>query len=153
VAWNAIRKNCCLLFFGGCPVHNAITAHAGLLPHGLDDMALAHAAPSHQHQIGPAADEIAGGQFLDLHAIEGLRIELPVESFERFVLREAGFPDAARIGLRAQQQIEKLKMRKTFLLGSGESSSIDAGSSGIPSAVLPGRGGRQQTHSQFIARS
>jgi hypothetical protein len=112
---------------GGCPVHNAVTADAGLLPHGLNDMALAHAAPAHHRQIGPAADKIAGGQFLDLHAVEGFRIELPVESFERFILREPGFPDAAchgtftaRIGLCAQQQIEELQVSKTLLLSFGE---------------------------------
>jgi hypothetical protein len=42
---------------------------------------------------GRFPDEIAGGQFLDLHAVEGFGIELPVEPFQGLAVRKASFPD------------------------------------------------------------
>src|SRR5215467_769759 len=100
---------------------------ARFLPQCLYDVALAHTAPTDQNEISTAADEIAGGQFFDLHPIEGLRIELPVETFQGFTLRKVRVPNAPRhralapcVGLCAQQQIEKTQVREALLLGPRE---------------------------------
>src|ERR1017187_6611919 len=68
----------------------------------------------------------AGGQFLDLHAVEGFGIELPVEPLQGLAVRKASFPDpprdsafAARGGLRPQQQVEEVQVRETLLLRLG----------------------------------
>ena len=42
-------------------------------------MTLSDSAPADHDQVVAAPDEIAGGQFLDLHAVEGFGIELPVK--------------------------------------------------------------------------
>src|SRR6516162_55682 len=97
--------------------------HAGLLAQRLNDVTLAHAAPAHQDKIGAPADEVARGQLLDLHAIEGLGIELPVEAFQSFVLLKMCVSDAslhralpACVCLRTQQQIEEMQVRETLFL-------------------------------------
>ena len=101
--------------------------YAGPLPQGLHDVALAYAAPADQDQVGTAPDEIAGGQFFNLHAVKGFRVELPVEAFQGFTLGETGLPDAARHGafaagasLLAQQQIEELKVGEAFFFRPGQ---------------------------------
>ena len=106
---------------GAGPIQNAMSVNAGLLPQSLNNVTLSDSAPTHQNQIGPAPDEIPRGQFFDLHPVEGFRIELPVEALQRFILRKARFSNpacygafATSVGLRAQQQVEKLKMGKVL---------------------------------------
>src|SRR5262245_52052611 len=102
---------------GGGAVQNAIPMDAGLLPQGLNDVALADSAPADQDQVGPAPDKIACCQFLDLHTVESFRIELPIKAFQRLILRKAGLSNPARhaaltagIGLNSQEQVEKMKV-------------------------------------------
>jgi hypothetical protein len=52
-------------------VSHAITQYTGLLAHGLDQMALPHAALADHDQILFPADEIGPGQRLDLEPIDG----------------------------------------------------------------------------------
>jgi alanine racemase len=73
-----------------------------------------------------APDEIAGGQFLDLHAVKSLGIEFPVEPLQGLAVRKASFSDPprdgaflVRIGLRPQQQIEEVEMREALFLRLG----------------------------------
>ena len=86
-------------------------------------------APTYKHQVGPAPDEIAGGQLFDLQAVEGLGIELPVEGLQGFALRETRLPDATlhrvfmpRCSRRPQELIEEAEQREALLLGLGEES-------------------------------
>jgi len=53
-------------------------AHTSSPAHGLRQKTFSHAALPYQDPIAPAADEVAGGQFLDLRPVDG-RIEGPVE--------------------------------------------------------------------------
>jgi hypothetical protein len=46
--------------------------------------------------LGSAPNEIAGGQLFDLSPVEGLGIELSVESFPGFTLRETRLAEAVR---------------------------------------------------------
>jgi hypothetical protein len=101
--------------------------HARLLPQRLNDVTFPNTAPAHHQQIGPAADEVAGGQRFHLHSVKCSRIEVPVESFQGFALGKARFPDAARhgafsarAGFGAQQAIQKAEVRKAFFLGPSE---------------------------------
>ena len=100
---------------------------AGLLPKRLNDMTFSDTAPTDHDQVGPAANKIAGGQFFQLHPVKGLGVEVPVEGFQGFVLGKAGLADAtshgafaARIGLVAQQPIEKAQMRRALFLARAE---------------------------------
>jgi hypothetical protein len=52
-------------------------------------------ALAHPDQILPAADELACGQGLDPHPIDGRRIELPIEVEQRLGFGETGLTDAA----------------------------------------------------------
>src|ERR1700680_241489 len=86
-------------------------------------MTLPNTAPTDHDQVSPAANEIAGGQFLHLHSVKCFRIEVPVKAFQRFVFGESRFPDAARhcaltpcAGFGAQQPVEKAQVRVAFLL-------------------------------------
>src|SRR5580658_5238293 len=97
--------------------------HAGFLPQSLNDVTLPNAAPTHHHQVGLAADEVAGGQLFQLHPVKCFRIEGPVEALHSFVLGKAGFPDASRhrafppcSGLGSQQPVEKAQVREAFFL-------------------------------------
>src|SRR5439155_17135475 len=74
-----------------------------------------------------AADESARGQLLDLHAIDGLAIELPVKLSQRLAFVEAGFADAigdaafATLGrLRGDEPVQELLVRQTLPLGTGQ---------------------------------
>ena len=71
---------------------------ARFLAECLDHVTFTNAAPADHDQIGPAADEVACGQFFDLHSIKRLWIEVPVEAFQRGVLGKTSLPDAARNG-------------------------------------------------------
>lgn len=97
---------------------------ASFLPQGLKDVTLSHPAPTHHDQIGSAPDEVSGRQLFDLLTVEGLGIELPVETFQRFVLGEVCFPDApvdrtfaASVGLLADELIEKIEIRELLFFG------------------------------------
>ena len=57
-------------------------------------MTFADTALTHPDQVLPAADELAAGQRLDPHSIDGRRVELPIEVGQRLALGEAGFADA-----------------------------------------------------------
>jgi hypothetical protein len=94
------------------------------LPQDLDNVTLPNSTPTHQDQIGSTPDEISGSQLLDLPAVEGLGVELPVEAFQGFVLSEVCFPDAllngtfaASVGLLADELIEKIQMREILFSG------------------------------------
>src|ERR1035438_188848 len=100
---------------------------AGLLSQGLNNVTLSNSTPAHQDQVIAAPDEIAGGQFFDLHAVEGFGIELPVEPLQGLAVRKASFLDPprdgafpARVGLCPQQQIEEVQMRETLFLRLGQ---------------------------------
>ena len=80
---------------GGGAVQNAIAVYAGFLPQSLNDVTLSDSAPTNQNQVAPAPDEIAGGQLFDLHPVERLGIELPVETLQTLVLGEARLPSRA----------------------------------------------------------
>src|SRR3990172_2997275 len=87
-------------------------------------MALAYAALAHHDEVVPAADEVAGGQLLDLHAIDGGGIELPVEGFQVPGFSKASLADAVLdaafaplVGLLADQGFEEFQMREVFALG------------------------------------
>ena len=74
------------------------------------------------------ADEVAGGEFLDLQAVD-LGIELPVEGVQGFAFLEVGLTDAALDGaiaasggLLAKKQIEELQMRQCLFIGAFEDS-------------------------------
>jgi hypothetical protein len=93
---------------GGRAIQNAVALDADLLPQGLNDVTFSDAAPADHDQVVAAPDEIAGGQFLNLHAVEGFGIEPPVEPLQGLGVRKASFPDpprdgafATRVGLRA----------------------------------------------------
>jgi len=97
---------------------------ASFLPQGLKDVTFSHPAPTHHDQIGSAPDEVSGRQLFDLLTVEGLGIELPVETFQRFVLGEVCFPDApvdrtfaASVGLLADELIEKIEIRELLFFG------------------------------------
>src|ERR1039458_6234216 len=88
----------------------------------LDDVTLSASPPADQDQVIAAPDEIAAGQFFDLHAVEGFGVELPVEPFQGLAVRKTGFPNAprdgafpARVGLCPQQQIEKVQRERETL--------------------------------------
>src|ERR1039457_7208987 len=112
---------------GGSAIQNAVALDADLLSQRLDDVTLSDSTPADQDQVIAAPDEIAAGQFFDLHAVEGFGVELPVEPFQGLAVRKTGFPNAprdsafpARVGLCPQQQIEKVQVRETLFLRPGQ---------------------------------
>ena len=60
----------------------------------LDDAAFADTALANEHQVVLAADERAGGQFFDLHAVNRGGVELPVEAGQGVRIAETGLADA-----------------------------------------------------------
>src|ERR1017187_1108545 len=107
---------------GGSAIQNAVALDADLLSQRLDDVTLSDSTPADQDQVIAAPDEIAAGQFFDLHAVEGFGVELPVEPFQGLAVRKTGFPNAprdgafpARVGLCPQQQIEKVQRERDSL--------------------------------------
>src|ERR1022692_3592037 len=112
---------------GGSAIQNAVALDADLLSQRLDDVTLSDSTPADQDQVIAAPDEIAAGQFFDLHAVEGFVVELPVEPFQGLAVRKTGFPNAPRdnafperVGLCPQQQIEKVQVRETLFLRPGQ---------------------------------
>ena len=96
----------------------------GLLPQGLNNVALPDSTPTHQNQIGATPDEVARSQLFDLPAVESLGVELPIEAFQGFIFGEVCFPDAAldgtftaSVGLLADELIEKVQMREILFFG------------------------------------
>src|ERR1017187_1434365 len=81
---------------GGSAIQNAVALDADLLSQRLDDVTLSDSTPADQDQVIAAPDEIAAGQFFDLHAVEGFGVELPVEPFQGLAVRKTGFPNAPR---------------------------------------------------------
>jgi hypothetical protein len=86
----------------------------------LHQKTLADAALTHQDEIALAANEVAGGQFLDLGPADG-GIEIPVEAIEGADLAEARFTNAAfnrsftaLVGQVAQETVDELQVRPAF---------------------------------------
>jgi len=78
-------------------------------------------------EVFPAADEISARKGLDLHAVDRLGIEGPIEIFEGPDLREVRLPDTPLdpsalplSGLLGDQALDELQMRETFLLCTGK---------------------------------
>src|ERR1017187_770828 len=61
--------------------------NAALLSHRLDDVTLSDSTPADQDQVIAAPDEIAAGQFFDLHAVEGFGVNCQLNPSK--VLRSA----------------------------------------------------------------
>jgi len=104
-----------------------VTLDASLRSQGLHDATFSDSAPAGQNRVGPAPEEIARGQFFDVHAAESLGIALPVEPCQCFILRQARFPNAARHGaftagssLRPQPQIEEVQRGEALLFRLGQ---------------------------------
>src|ERR1017187_2745213 len=57
---------------GGSAIQNAVALDAALLSQRLNDVTLSDSTPADQDQVIAAPDEIAAGQFFDLHAVEEL---------------------------------------------------------------------------------
>jgi hypothetical protein len=74
------------------------------------------ALPNH-HQVLVAAEELAGSQLLDLGAVDGWGIELPIEIAQVFVFPKAGLSDppfdgplpAARRGF-SQDELQEVQV-------------------------------------------
>ena len=87
-------------------------------------MALSHAALADHDEVLAAADELAGGELLDLRAVDGRGVERPVEILQILVLVELGVsnppfhgpPAAARRRL-AEDQFQEAQVRQPLLLG------------------------------------
>jgi hypothetical protein len=86
-------------------------------------MAFAHAALADEDEVLLAADEVAGGERLDLDAADG-GVEVLIELGERLELAEAGLFDAAleaaytaQAGLIGEQALEEVEVSETGVLG------------------------------------
>src|ERR1700677_3209495 len=98
-----------------------IAVDTSSVPQRLDDMTFPDAAPAYHQEIGAPTDEVSCGQFFDLHSIEGLWVEVPVEPFQGLIVSETGLADATldgtlspRAGFGAQQEIEKTQVRQVL---------------------------------------
>ena len=80
---------------GGGSVDNAKAKGASLHPDGLDDVAFSDARLSDQDQVGAASDELTRGKLLDLNAVEGFTIEVPVEVLDQLSFGELGSSDTS----------------------------------------------------------
>jgi hypothetical protein len=93
------------------------------LANRLDQEAFAHAALSDQDDVVVAANELGGGQFLDLGAVNRA-IEVPIKAGQGLGLAETGLTDAmgdaafaAQVGLLGDHQVQELQMRQTLAIG------------------------------------
>ena len=100
-------------------------------------MALSDAALPHHHEVLVAAEELAGGQLLDLGTVDRLGVELPVEVREVPVFAELGLPNppfdgplAAAGGRFSEDQLQEVQVRQPFLVGTGQRRVEDLGGEG-----------------------
>src|SRR5579884_1844770 len=90
-------------------------------------LAFSYPALPDQDEIIPAPDEGGGGQLLDLDAVDGVTVELPVEGTQRLEFTEPRLADPAgdaalpALGrLIGQEQVQELLVRPGFPLGAGQ---------------------------------
>jgi hypothetical protein len=100
--------------------------HTDTTAQRFEQKSLADARLSYHHEITFAADEVGGGQFLDLWPLHGA-LEVPVELLQETDLAKAGIVDAAfdgafaaLVGQAAEQAMGELQVRPAFLLGLAE---------------------------------
>jgi hypothetical protein len=68
----------------------------GAQSQSLNDVTLSDSRLTDDDEIGAARDELGGGEFFDLDAVD--RIELPVKSFQSFAFFKMGVSDTALHG-------------------------------------------------------
>ena len=112
---------------GAGGVADAVALGTGGHSHRLHDSALSHAALARDDEVVSAANELPGGQGLDLYAVDGFGIEVPVEAFQRHRFAEAGLanaafdrPLAAEVGLGAEHVREEFQRAPPLLLRLGQ---------------------------------
>jgi len=112
---------------GAGRVADRVAQHARRLGDRLDQERLAHPRLPDEHQVVLAPDEGAAGQFLDLCAVDGLSIELPVERTQRLAFAEAGLADAmgdtpfaAAVRLLGDEPVQEVLVRQALPLGVGQ---------------------------------
>ena len=62
--------------------------HTTTPPNGLDQMALPHTGMAHQQQACPHAGQSPPSPVAPSRPVDGRRVKLPVEAFERLVFSE-----------------------------------------------------------------
>ena len=87
-------------------------------------MSLADSALTDHQEIIATPDEVPRGQFFDLGAVDCRGVELPVETFQRFVCGEVRITNpplndsfTLLYGLSAEESIQQLQMGPAALLG------------------------------------
>ena len=100
-------------------------------------MAFSDAASPYHHEILVAAEELTGGQLLDLGAVDHLAVEFPVEIREVLVFAELGLsnppldgPLAAAGGRLAEDQLQEVQVGQPLLVGAGQRRVEDFGRQG-----------------------
>jgi len=108
---------------GAGEVANAETVHTGTTAQRFEQKRLADARLPDHHEVTFAADEVGGGQLLDLWSLHAA-FEVPVELLQETDLAEAGIVDtafdgafASLVGQAAEQAMSELQVRPAFLLG------------------------------------
>ena len=103
---------------GAGDVADGVAQRTRTLADRLDQERFSHAALPDQDEIVPASDEGGGGKFLDLNAVDGRSVELPVEGAQRLEFAEACLADAAGdaafpalTGLVGDEQVQELLVR------------------------------------------
>ena len=111
---------------GAGEVADAEAVYTGTTAQGFQQKTFADATVTDQDEIAFAADEVAGGQFLDLRPMDSA-LEVPVELLQQTDLAEARVADttfdgplAPLIGQATQQTVGELQVRPTFLFGLGQ---------------------------------
>lgn len=111
---------------GATEVTNAEAMHTSTTAQRFEQEALADARLSDQNEVAFAADEVAGGQFLDLGSLDRA-LEVPVEVLQQTDLAEVRLVDptfdgafAPLVGQAAEQAVGELQVRPAFLLGLAE---------------------------------
>jgi hypothetical protein len=107
-------------------VVDAAADDTSLFADALDQMALAYSRLADEDDVLFAADEVALGECFKLRAWDG-RVEVPVESAERFEVAEVGILDAAcaaagaaLAGLVGEQAVQEVEVRPAGFLGLGQ---------------------------------
>ena len=105
-------------------VTHAVAQFAVAAAQRLEEMALSHAALADHHEVLVAAEELAGGQLLDLGAVDRRGVELPVEVLQSLSSRNLASRIRRSIGpLTAacrrfpQDQFQEVQVGQSLLFG------------------------------------